>query len=54
LHYLIQVVLTFVILCEIMAILTLLKPLPVAKVLPIRKDIDLRTEPVIYLAWLWS
>ena len=50
LHFLIQVAITFVILCAVMAALTLVKPLPAAKALPVRKEMNLRTEPVVYLA----
>lgn len=48
LHFLIQVALTFAILCAVMAALTLLKPLPAAKTLPVRKEMAMRTEPVVY------
>jgi SSS family solute:Na+ symporter len=50
LHFLIQVAITFLILCAVMVALALLKPLPTAKVLPVRKEMDLRTEPVVYWA----
>ena len=50
LHFLIQVAITFLILCAVMAALTLLKPLPAAKALPVRKEMDLRTAPVVYWA----
>ena len=50
LHFLIQVAITFLILCAVMVALTLLKPLPTAEALPVRKEMDLRTEPVVYWA----
>lgn len=50
LHYLIQVLLAFVIVAVLMAIITVLKPLPEPKKLPEKVDIPRRTEPVVYAA----
>jgi SSS family solute:Na+ symporter len=50
LHFLVQVAITFVILCAIMVALAVLKPLPTAKILPVRQSMNLRTEPVVYWA----
>jgi SSS family solute:Na+ symporter len=49
-HFLVQVAITFGILCGIMGVLTLAMPMSAAKVLPVREHMNLRTEPVVY----WS
>jgi SSS family solute:Na+ symporter len=48
-HFLVQVAITFLILCMIMLVMTLVNPLPAAKTLPVREDMDLRTERVVYV-----
>jgi len=48
-HFLLQVALTFAILCAVMAGLTVWKPLAEPKKLPVRKDMDIKTEPIVYL-----
>ena len=48
-HFLIQVLLTFVLVVIIMVLITVLKPLKEPKVLPVREDLDLTTSPVVKL-----
>jgi len=47
LHFLLQVLMTFVIVCAIMAMITVAKPMAVPKTLPVRDDLDLETDPRI-------
>jgi SSS family solute:Na+ symporter len=47
LHFLIQVLLTFVIISVVMGVMTWLKPLAEPRQLPVRKEMDLRTEPIV-------
>jgi SSS family solute:Na+ symporter len=52
-HFLIQVAITFGIVVIIMMLITLCWPLSKPKVLPVRKDIELRTEPIVWICgWL--
>lgn len=50
LHFLLQVPCAFLIVAAVMTIMTWRAPLPVAKVLPVREEIRLDTEPVVKLA----
>ena len=49
LHFLIQVALSFVLVLAIMGLITLLKPLPEPKVLPVREGVEVKTAPVVKL-----
>ena len=49
LHFLIQVALAFVLVLAIMGLITLLKPLPEPKVLPVREGVEVKTAPVVKL-----
>jgi len=49
-HFLIQVALTFVILCGVMGGMTLWRPLAAPKTLPVREDMNIKTEPVVYIS----
>jgi solute:Na+ symporter, SSS family len=46
-HFLVQVLLTFLIVSAVMLLLTLIKPLPEPKRLPERAEISLETAPVV-------
>lgn len=46
-HFLIQVLLTFVIVVLIMGVITFLKPLKEPRELPVREDLDISTSPVV-------
>lgn len=48
LHFLIQVLLAFAVVAGVMALMAALAPLQKAKELPVREDISLHTEPVVY------
>ncbi|PXA04288.1 solute:sodium symporter family transporter [Coraliomargarita sinensis] len=48
-HFLLQVLIAFVAVCALMALVTTLSPMPEAKVLPERKDLDLETDPKVKL-----
>ncbi len=47
-HYLIQVLLAFVAVTAVMVIMTALAPRTTPKELPVREDISLKTEPIVY------
>lgn len=47
LHFLIQVLLTFLIVSAVMAVMAIVKPLPAPRQLPARQDISLETAPVV-------
>ena len=49
-HFLLQVLLAFVVVAVVMVVITLIRPLAAPKVLPERADLDMRTQPVV----LWS
>ena len=49
-HFLMQVLACFVIIFAIMIAMTLLKPLPEPRVLPVREGVALKTEPVVFVA----
>lgn len=49
-HYLTQVLWCTVIIFIIMGVMTAVKPLPTPKVLPVREEMDLKTEPVVKIA----
>lgn len=49
-HFLIQVLLAFFVVSTAMGFITLLNPLTKAKELPIREDMSLHTEPVVYVS----
>ncbi len=46
-HFLLQVLITFVLVCGIMAVITAFKPMAEPKVLPVRDDLDLQTDPKV-------
>ena len=46
-HFLIQVFVTFLLVVGIMAVITLVRPMAEPKALPIRKDLDLKSEPFV-------
>lgn len=46
-HFLIQVCLAFVLVCLLMALITILSPLKVPRKLPEREGFDMRTEPLV-------
>jgi SSS family solute:Na+ symporter len=46
-HFLLQVLIAFVVLCALMAVLTAARPLNEPKTLPERKDFDLQTDPKV-------
>lgn len=46
-HFLLQVLIAFVLVCVIMGILTAVQPMPEPKVLPVREDLDLRSDPKV-------
>lgn len=46
-HFLIQVFITFLLVVGIMATITLIRPMAEPKTLPVRKDLDLRSEPFV-------
>lgn len=48
-HYLTQVLWSFAVVFGVMIVMTLIKPLPEAKKLPVREDIALTTEPIVKL-----
>ena len=49
-HFLMQVLASFGILFAIMVLLTILRPLPRPVTLPVREEMNLKTEPVVYIA----
>jgi len=49
-HFLLQVLLSFVIVAAIMSVITAVSPLAKAKELPVREEISLHTEPVVKIA----
>ncbi|MBE0540153.1 MAG: sodium/solute symporter [Verrucomicrobia bacterium] len=49
-HFLLQVLLAFCLVAVVMGLITLARPLAQPKVLPVRADLDMRTDPVV----LWS
>lgn len=49
-HFLLQVLFSFVIVAAIMSIITAVNPLPKEKALPVREEISLETEPVVKIA----
>jgi SSS family solute:Na+ symporter len=49
LHFLIQVTITFFLVCAIMVVLTLAAPLKEPRVLPVREEMVGATEPVVKL-----
>ena len=50
LHFLIQVLAAFLFVAGVMTAVTVIKPLAAVKVLPVREEISLRTEPVVFIA----
>ncbi len=50
LNFLMQVFWCFVIIFVTMIVLTLIKPLPKPVTLPVREEMDLRTEPAVFIA----
>ncbi len=49
-HFLMQVLVCFVIIFAVMIAMTLWKPLPEARKLPVREDIAMQTEPIVMVA----
>ncbi len=49
-HFLLQVALTFGVICLVLGGMTLLRPLREPKKLPVREDVDVRTSPAVYWA----
>ena len=49
-HFLIQVGIAFVVLCVLMGIITVISPLKEPVVLPVRKDMDIKTAPEVKIA----
>jgi len=49
-HFLIQVLIAFVIVAVIMTAITFAKPLAEPKELPVREDMDVKTEPIVKIA----
>lgn len=49
-HFLIQVLVVFLLLAIVMFIMTTISPLAVKKVLPVRENMDIKSEPVVYMA----
>jgi SSS family solute:Na+ symporter len=49
-HYLMQVLACFGVIFGIMVAMTLLKPLPEPRKLPVREEIALKTEPIVFFA----
>lgn len=46
-HFLIQVLIAFVLVCGLMVVITLARPMSKPKTLPVREGLDLRTDPKI-------
>ncbi|MCP3964833.1 MAG: solute:sodium symporter family transporter [Lentisphaerae bacterium] len=46
-HFLIQVFITFIILCAVMTGITIIAPLKEPRNLPVRKEMDVKTEPIV-------
>lgn len=46
-HFLLQVLMTFVLVCMIMGALTLIQPMSEPKTLPVREDLDLQSDPKV-------
>ncbi|HAV12137.1 MAG TPA: solute:sodium symporter family transporter [Opitutae bacterium] len=46
-HFLLQVLITFVLVCLIMGVITLIRPMSEPKSLPVRDDIDLQSDPKV-------
>jgi len=49
-HFLLQVLIVFCVLATVMALATLIKPLHKPRVLPVREEISLETEPIVKIA----
>lgn len=49
-HYLLQVLYSFGVVAALMVVLTLVMPRKTASALPVREELDLRTEPVVKIA----
>ena len=49
-HFLTQVLITFLTLCAVMGVITLAVPLKEPRVLPVREDMDVKTSPVAWVA----
>lgn len=49
-HFLMQVLACFLIIFAVMGWLAVIRPLPRPVTLPVREEMDLRTEPIVYLA----
>jgi len=49
-HFLLQVAIAFALVCLVVVIITLFKPLERPRVLPVREDIELKSDPVAKLA----
>lgn len=46
-HFLLQVLITFVLVCGIMGLLTVLRPMNEPKTLPVREDLNLESDPKV-------
>jgi len=46
-HFLLQVLIAFIIVCVLMAVITAVRPMSQPKVLPVRADLDITTDPRI-------
>ena len=49
-HFLLQVLYSFILVAAVMAAMTAAAPLATAKVLPVREEISLHTEPIVKIA----
>ena len=49
-HFLLQVLLSFIIVATLMAVITAMKPLSKPRELPVREEISLQTEPIVKIA----
>lgn len=46
-HFLLQVLITFILVCGIMGLLTVLCPMNEPKTLPVREDLNLESDPKV-------
>lgn len=49
-HFITQVLACFAVIFATMVVMTLVNPLAAPRVLPVREDMDLKTEPVVKVA----
>jgi SSS family solute:Na+ symporter len=50
LHFLLQVFVAFALVCALMAVITVMRPLPAPRVLPVREDVAMRTDTIVKIA----